>query len=511
MHQDITEASVPASDNATSRPVTGLRAAADLFHALNEEGVRYCHWKSNVRLEEALRGETDLDLLVDRQDSDRFRKILGEHRVKPLVAAPGKAYPALENYLGFDPESGELFHLHVHYQLVLGEQFVKNYRLPLERHFLDSTRLRHGVKVPAPHLELIVLSIRALLKYRDRDVIKDVLSIRTPGLPGDIVREIKWLLPQTTSQQIAESLQELKIVPPDLVLDLLHTVGNSRRAGYHLFRLRSRLRKALRPWQRHGRLYASFLYFKALWRRQKSFLKRESKRKMTLANGGQTVAFIGADGAGKSTMCALIHRWLLWKVDTRLHYLGSKQASRRSDLLYFLFRIARRGQRACARELGKDSLPARWLATVRQALLYGHHLSIGYDRYRRYRTSRAQAAAGSVVIFDRFPLAASLDGPKIEMIARRSDGRLAALFSRWEEAVYRHFEMPDYYFFLDVHPDVSLERKPDHKREAIERKYRVLQELAKDMQGELGLVQVDANRSFERVVTQLKSNLWRIL
>ena len=124
-----------------------LESVANLFQALHQRGVRYCHWKSNLRLEKSLRGQTDLDLLVDRKDSQGFTQILDSHNIKPILAAPGKRYPDVEDYLGLDPVSGKLFHLHVHYQLVLGEQFVKNYRLPLEAHFLDSVQWRHGVKV----------------------------------------------------------------------------------------------------------------------------------------------------------------------------------------------------------------------------------------------------------------------------------------------------------------------------------------------------------------------------
>ena len=41
----------------------GLRHLTDIFLTLNERGIRYCHWKSNVRLTESLEGLTDLDLL----------------------------------------------------------------------------------------------------------------------------------------------------------------------------------------------------------------------------------------------------------------------------------------------------------------------------------------------------------------------------------------------------------------------------------------------------------------
>ncbi len=198
------------TDHTSGRDMSAiLPAASDFFAALNRAGLRYCHWKSNVRLEEALSGLTDLDILVDPVNRQAFRSIVRQFDIKRTLAAPGRHYPALENYIGFDPSRGRLFHLHVHYQLVLGEQFVKNYHLPLEALFFDSVQLDHGLKVPSPELELIVLSLRALLKYRDRDVIKDILTIRSPGLPAPILKEIRYLLARTTQEELSKTLTEI--------------------------------------------------------------------------------------------------------------------------------------------------------------------------------------------------------------------------------------------------------------------------------------------------------------
>ena len=174
------------SPNEEDGTGTELGSLSRLFHDLNEASIRYCHWKSNLRLPEAMQGETDLDLLVDRKHSEDFRRILYQHDIKPCMAAREMRYPALEDYLGFDQTSGKLFHLHVHYQLVLGEQFVKNYRIPIETQVLDSVHFDSGVKVPAAEVELSILCMRALLKYRDRDFIKDYFSIRYPGIPNHI-------------------------------------------------------------------------------------------------------------------------------------------------------------------------------------------------------------------------------------------------------------------------------------------------------------------------------------
>ena len=102
--------------------------------------------------------------------------------------------------------SGRLFHLHVHYKLILGEQYVKNYHFPIEEHILDGTQEKYGVRIPLPEVELVILSIRALLKYRDRDVIKDVFMIRYPGVPEHILDEILWLLAQTTLADVEETI-----------------------------------------------------------------------------------------------------------------------------------------------------------------------------------------------------------------------------------------------------------------------------------------------------------------
>lgn len=107
-----------------------LDALARLFSSLNQAGLRYCHWKGNRRLVRKLNGLSDLDLLVDRGHSQNFRRILLEHNSKSTLASPGREQPGVEHYLGFDPSSGNLYHLHVYYHLFLDEKNVMNYQLP---------------------------------------------------------------------------------------------------------------------------------------------------------------------------------------------------------------------------------------------------------------------------------------------------------------------------------------------------------------------------------------------
>lgn len=504
----------------SSEPV--LQAVADLFRDLNQQRIRYCHWKSNIRLQKSLQGRTDLDLLVDRRNIPAFRQILHSHGIKPVLAAPGRDYPAVENHLGLDLASGKLFHLHVHYQLVLGEQFVKNYRLPLESHFLNSVRLRHDVKIPSAELEIAILSLRALLKYRFRDYLRDVLSIRSSGLPAGILQEIDTLLQQTSLERIAQLLPTVAdTVPADVVLEFLQTVVRNPRDAFALYRLRRRVRRALHSCQRDSRLVASSRYVHQLWRRRKRF-RYQPQRKMTLPAGGVTLALIGADGAGKSTVCQILVQWLSWKLDVRRYYLGSKQPSRRSSLLYLVYRAFRRVHRSVGHALGEANLLPRWIAGLRDSLLCLHHLSIGYDRYSRYCAGTKKALGGSIVIFDRCPLESvdlgpglrHMDGPQIPSLLEARNGSIFRAFAGVEQRLYRKIHPPEFLFVLEVSPEVSHQRKPDHQPATLAAKSRAVAaftSLVSDGNHQLNLFSIDANRPLDEVLSQLKTRIWELL
>jgi len=491
-----------------------LQAVTRLFDELNQQDIRYCHWKSNLRLGWSVAGRTDLDLLIDPHHEQDFKRILANQSIKFILAPVGKQYPGLEHYLGFDDQTGRLFHLHVHFALVLGEQFVKNYSLPLEKEFLDTTRYNYGVKIPAPELELIVLTLRALLKYRDRDIVKDVLSIRSPGIPDHILNEIIWLLEQTSLEQVKQTVQSLPVaLDPNIFLEFLETMRDAPRDGVTLFLLRSRVRQMLQPYQRRNRLFSSLQYFMRLGR--KMFIQRSAPdRQMTRPNHGLTIALVGVDGAGKSTLCAELTDWLRWKVDTPFYYLGSKQPSVWTSWSYILFRVARRSHRELSAVLNKDNMLLKWLANVRQVLLASHYYFVGRDRFGRYQIAKREAGNGSVVIFDRYPFEAPLDGPEIYLIDDGLINSITRNLSRKEQELYAKFEPVDMLILLNVDPEVSLQRKPDHPLETIRAKNVALNAVKTRIAEEpekWNWVSIDAEAPFEEVLLHLKKLVWAAL
>ena len=57
-------------------PATPLPLIKKLCEALNAQQVSYCHWKSNWKLNRWLKGDGDLDLLLQRAEKQRFIAIV---------------------------------------------------------------------------------------------------------------------------------------------------------------------------------------------------------------------------------------------------------------------------------------------------------------------------------------------------------------------------------------------------------------------------------------------------
>ena len=130
----LQERAFPVARNPTQLPLS-LEFAA----RLEEAGIRYCHFKSNQHLEDALQGVTDMDVLVDRRAGPQLAQILAELGCKRFSAPPGGDYPAVEDHLGFDRSTGRLLHLHLHHRL-------QQCRPRLLHSFLEGQRTGEGVR-----------------------------------------------------------------------------------------------------------------------------------------------------------------------------------------------------------------------------------------------------------------------------------------------------------------------------------------------------------------------------
>jgi hypothetical protein len=140
---------------------------------------------------------------VSRADGPRFTKLLHRLGFKQAKAPAEKQMPGVLDYYGYDEEADRLIHVHAHYQLILGHDLTKNYRLPIERQYLESAVQGDLFKVPAPEFEFIVFVIRRVLKHSTWDII---LS-REGTLKTAERRELAYLLARINQDRVSDILK----------------------------------------------------------------------------------------------------------------------------------------------------------------------------------------------------------------------------------------------------------------------------------------------------------------
>jgi len=494
-----------APERAKASPPEPIRLTLQLMERLEEGRIGYCHWKSTTSIAVALAGRTDLDLLVLEEDAGRFDEIVESLGFKPFRSHESRRFPGVRDFLGLDDESGRLAHLHVYHRLILGERYVKNHHLPIEREMIRGSQLRNGVRVPSPELEAVVLCIRTMLKYRDVDALRDATGLgRRGGIEPGALGELRDLAqradPALLEAAVTEHVPEL---PATLVRQLLDVARDDPRNVRALLGLRRGVRRAMRRFQRRSSIGAWLAYVRARSVRQWPIslvarpLSRRAGRRKSPLRGGISLAVVGPDGAGKSTVIAALDDWLAWRVNTAQVYLGSAQPSS-------VTRALKAGAKA-SRAVG--------LSSVSRVLMGLRYVGDARDRRDRARLARRLAGRGYIVLMDRFPLPGvlddgrTIDGPRIRAqlgMGRQSLRHLAAI----EEAIYRELPRPDHVIVLRLRPEVALERKPSRDPGSIASKARALAQM--DWDG-IHRTEIDAEQPLPDVLREVRSAVWSLL
>ena len=123
---------------------------------------------------EGLDGDTDLDIYVTPSDKGIAEKILIACNYLKCIVQKGHRYPNVEEWIGFDVELGKLVHIHLHYQIITGTKYCKEYVFPIDEAII-STRIKDvetGVYVTNPDIEIIILFCRISLKANNKNKIR---------------------------------------------------------------------------------------------------------------------------------------------------------------------------------------------------------------------------------------------------------------------------------------------------------------------------------------------------
>lgn len=282
----------------------GPSSALEVLADLRRLGVRHCLWRGSARLEQALAGRSDFDLLVDAGDSARAEAAFVARGYRRACAAPGAADPGVVDWFGLGGAAGPLVHLHVHYRLVAGERRCNRFRLPWEREVLDSAEplARSEIAVAAPAVEGALLLVRCALELRWRD--------RLPAARGALracekVRaDLARLLERTGAAAVTDRLRAWLPNAPSLGDRLPHI------APADLWAVRRAALHGLRSQAVRSGPAAAF----ALWRRELAAARRALQRRWPIAPrllargsscGGMLVAITGPAPAAAALAGAL--------------------------------------------------------------------------------------------------------------------------------------------------------------------------------------------------------------
>ena len=521
---------IAAPGPAVAPAAPSLGGLEALLERLEAEGIRYCHWKSNEHVGPALMGRGDLDVLVDRRAALATARLLAELGFKRFLVQPGRGYPGIEDYLGFDAATGALTHLHLHYQLTLGEKFLKGHRLPWEAVML-ATRVydaEHRIHVTDPALEALVLLVRAAMKLRSRDFL--LAGANTPYVRGSQLRELRWLAERTDAAHLraiavplvgedaARLAVEMLAAPAPTIRQLL-AFRRLARPGWTEYRMYGALEARGRRWLRELGTIVSVLRT-----RLRSHALHASTR--TAPQGGLLIAIVGPDGAGKTTLARETTRWLSREVAVLPMYggSGSGPASVPRRALQALARLARlaigKGRRGGSAARGPDvpspnegSTGREKEGRLRRLARAAWALSLARERRRNAARARRARDRGVIVIADRFPQSqfpGLNDGPKLSHWLEHRDP-LLRWAARRERAAFDRIALsaPDFVVKLHLPVEVALQRKSDTPLDQLRRKVEILDALSYPATTQV--VSVDARMPLEDVLLAVRRLVWRAL
>ena len=238
-----------------------------------------------------------------------------------------------------------------------------------------------------------------------------------------------------------------------------------------------------------------------------------------MPRGGIVVAFVGADGSGKSSLVKKSADWFAWKADVFPIYFGSGEG--KSSIARWPLRIAykttvRAG--VIRRSSASDTESARsvheggegdggWLIPTAKAVWA---LTLAYEKRGKLRHTCRAKKEGMLVLCDRFPqsqVTGFSDGPLLSHW-REHRRKLFRYFASWELDSYKLFEKypPDIVIKLNVTPEVACQRKQDMSLEEVSRRVNVVKNLR--YPPETVIVEINADAPWPSVLLDVKRAIW---
>lgn len=479
-----------------------LNLIATLCETLAAEKIDYCHWKSNAYLDRSASGENDLDLLVNRAYAQHFAEILFRFGFKESLAPKAEELPGVRHYYGYDQKTGRLVHVHAHFQLILGDDLSKNYRLPLEKVYLASSLQGDLFRIPTPEFELVVLVIRMVLKHSTRDAI----LMRQGQLSETERYELNELSTEETLSKVKPVLLHLPGLSQSLFDLCLQSIQPDFPARARVKTGRE-LQKVLRACARRSHGFDIALKFsRRVWY---PILRRGFKfaPKNKFANGGLFIAIVGGDGAGKTTLINGLYDWLSRNHEVNKLHMGKPAWSWTTTFIRAILKIGTLLQLyPFEGDIYEESIQPHgtpWFIRC---------VTTARDRYLTYIQARRLSSNGNLVLCDRYSLPGfmKMDGPQCEeaISGSKSNHWFLKFLSNKEKHYYQQIQLPDLLIVLKVDPEIAVQRKVEETEISVRARSTEVWELDWD---KLSAFSVDASKPKAETLSLVKEIVWEHL
>ncbi len=304
-----------------------LDLVRDLVEAFEAEDLSWCHWKSNEALAASASGINDLDLLVRRDQVGRCRALLHRLGFVQALQHPSRRIPGVLDFHGHDARLGRPVHVHLHTQLVLGDDMTKNHRLPIEEEYLASCRPDGHFPVPAPEFEYVVFILRMVLKH----CAWDAMLMLQGRLSSSERRELRQLSEQAPRQAAHALVDRLLPEVGGALFACCEAVIEAPGGARSRARVERALVVALEPYARRSSLVdVPLKATRRVYWLGRRWVAPRSRRK-SLADGGLVVAVSGGDALRRQRLVADLDAWLCRDVAVHPMTFGARprRAARR--------------------------------------------------------------------------------------------------------------------------------------------------------------------------------------
>jgi hypothetical protein len=495
----------------TDTAPSALQPVTVLLGTLNARGVRYCHWKGTFRLDAAMAGLGDLDLLVDPDHVGGFEDACRDAGFRPTRPVRRDARTD-RHWFALDPGRTAVAHVHVQHDLPLAQGDAWGYVLPwhetvLEARVFDEDR---QVWVVDPTVELALFAVRMAL---------------TVGATGRLApkraEEFRWLASRVSAEEVRAAA--VPLVGPAAATLMARLATSPPTAGA----LRD-LRRQMRP--RPGRMATrNAAGAGARWTQERVERFRRAvgrrtgrhgtrPRRRTPAGGGRLVAVLGVDGSGKSTVMEETARWLAPVVDVMPAYLGGGKRTT-SPLRHLLRLVHRTCKRIRQPKPGPHAHPGQRIVTEEGGGLVRHLRQLWFVLWAlTLASARAKSVArawqsvdrGMLVVADRFPqmqVAGLHDGPLLAPWREHRSRALRAA-ARREERLHRQTTArpPDLVIVLSASLAVVSARRQTSDPALLRRKAEIVDTLV--FPPETRVERLDADRPLDEVLADVRRVVW---